>query len=118
MIVSATRCSAGACSRTSAMVRSLEVMRGPLVGLMHSSRRAFATTTSSSDKLKPMRDPERPKIPMTPYFLYLSDYRKKLPEGSTLKGKEVAVEAAQKWKSLVESEKAPFLSSYAQKKQL
>ncbi|CAD7967075.1 unnamed protein product [Amoebophrya sp. A120] len=101
----------------------LSVMQGNTASQLARAVNQQSATTSRpmmqslrffSAKIKPMRDPARPSPPMTPYFMYLAQWRKSAP--ADVKGKDAAKVAAQQWKALPEAEKAPFLQTYEQKK--
>ncbi|CAD7952925.1 unnamed protein product [Amoebophrya sp. A25] len=77
---------------------------GAPAGLFPVATREFST------KLKPARDPERPKLPLTPYMLYLHQFRQSPPAG--MNGLEVLRSAGQTWKSLGDHDKAPFMRTY------
>jgi len=85
-------------------------MMRPAAGALSSRIATFAFGT----RVKPMRDPARPAPPMTPYFMYLQEYRKSAP--STIKAKDMTKIAAERWRTLPETEKTPFLQKYESKK--
>jgi len=61
------------------------------------------------------KDSTRPKKPMTPFLLFVASVRKELVEEGC-KPKEVLGQAAERWKSIDESEKKPFVKEAAELK--
>merc|ERR1712070_436563 len=62
---------------------------------------------SSGKKDAWRRDPEKPKRPMSAYFLYASQFREQNP--GVKKVTEVIKQATAQWKTLSDTQKAPFV---------
>ncbi|XWS54355.1 hypothetical protein CRYUN_Cryun10bG0083000 [Craigia yunnanensis] len=69
-------------------------------------------------KLKNGKDPNAPKRPLTAFFLFMDDFRKSYKEANPdAKGVTgVAKEGGEKWKSMSEEEKKPYLDKAAELK--
>ncbi|XVE92953.1 hypothetical protein REPUB_Repub01dG0148500 [Reevesia pubescens] len=69
-------------------------------------------------KLKKGKDPNAPKRPSTAFFLFLDDFRKSYKEANPdAKGvTRVAKEGGEKWKSMSEEEKKPYVDKAAELK--
>ncbi|XVF01727.1 hypothetical protein REPUB_Repub04eG0113600 [Reevesia pubescens] len=69
-------------------------------------------------KLKKGKDPNAPKRPPTAFFLFMDDFRKSYkeanPEAKGVTG--VAKEGGEKWKSMSEEEKKPYVDKAAELK--
>merc|ERR1712228_676609 len=57
-----------------------------------------------------MGDPNRPKQPLSGFFLFLQDFKKRFP---SLKFGEVSKKAAEKWKVVDAAEKKKYLDASA-----
>lgn len=81
-------------------------------------------STSTEPKAKRLkkgekeRDPNAPKRPPTAFFVFMEDFRKQLKEANpdAKAGKEVAKEGGEKWRSLSDEEKKPFIDKAAELK--
>ncbi|XVE49689.1 hypothetical protein DITRI_Ditri01bG0101400 [Diplodiscus trichospermus] len=69
-------------------------------------------------KLKKVKDPNAPKRPPTAFFLFMDDFRKLYKEANPdAKGVTgVAKEGGEKWKSMSEEEKKPYVDKAAELK--
>ncbi|PKI63957.1 high mobility group B protein 7-like [Punica granatum] len=69
-------------------------------------------------KVKKGKDPNMPKRPPTAFFLFMDDFRKAYKEENPdSKGvKEVAKQGGEKWKSMTDEEKKPYLDKAAELK--
>lgn len=65
---------------------------------------------------KKLKDPNKPKLPQSGYFRYLSDYRKQHPEMKS-KVSESAKAAGVLWKAMSETEKKPYMDAAAKAKE-
>lgn len=64
---------------------------------------------------KTLRDPERPKQPLLPFFRFLADYRTKNPVGSTEAiptYKDQTAAAGKAWHALTAEERHPFVTAF------
>ncbi|KAM2422490.1 high mobility group B protein 7-like [Malus sylvestris] len=85
-------------------------------------RKKFTTATSQpkmSKRAKKDKDPNAPKRPLTAFFLFLDDFRKSYKEANPdSKGvKMVTKEGGEKWKSMTDEEKKPYVDKAAELKQ-
>ncbi|KAM0960907.1 hypothetical protein FF1_020380 [Malus domestica] len=85
-------------------------------------RKRFTTSTSQpkmSKRAKKDKDPNAPKRPLTAFFLFLDDFRKSYKEANPdSKGvKMVTKEGGEKWKSMIDEEKKPYVDKAAELKQ-
>ncbi|CAN1325378.1 High mobility group B protein 7 [Linum perenne] len=64
------------------------------------------------------KDPNKPKRPLTAYFIFMADFRKEYKEANPdcKEPKKVAKDAGEKWKSMSEEEKKPYIEKAAQLK--
>ncbi|CAL1387954.1 unnamed protein product [Linum trigynum] len=64
------------------------------------------------------KDPNKPKRPPTAFFIFIGDFRKTYKEANpdSKDVKKVAKEAGEKWKSMTDEEKKPYLEKAAQLK--
>ncbi|RKP28081.1 high mobility group box domain-containing protein, partial [Syncephalis pseudoplumigaleata] len=60
-----------------------------------------------------IRDPARPKRPMSAFFHYLTGRREELRRNSDIALTEVAKQVAEEWKGLSEAEKKPYVDRAA-----
>ncbi|RVX16316.1 High mobility group B protein 7 [Vitis vinifera] len=81
-----------------------------------------ATTTEpkpkKSRRLRKVKDPNMPKRPPTAFFLFMDDFRKEYKE-SNPDSKNVSVvakEGGEKWKSMTDEEKKPYVDKAAELK--
>lgn len=67
---------------------------------------------------KKSKDPNAPKRPQTAFFLFMDDFRKTYKEENpdSKGGKEVAKEGGEKWKSMTDEEKKPYMDKAAELK--
>ncbi|KAF3957903.1 hypothetical protein CMV_017130 [Castanea mollissima] len=67
---------------------------------------------------KKSKDPNAPKRPQTAFFLFMDDFRKTYKEENpdSKGGKEVAKEGGEKWKSMTDEEKKPYVDKAAELK--
>ncbi|XP_022762442.1 high mobility group B protein 7-like [Durio zibethinus] len=84
-------------------------------------RKKRSSTESSPRKLKKLKkgkDPNAPKRPPTAFFLFMDDFRKSYKEANPdAKGVTgVAKEGGEKWKSMSEEEKKPYIDKAAELK--
>ncbi|KAM0964242.1 hypothetical protein ACFX13_020673 [Malus domestica] len=72
-----------------------------------------------SKRAKKDKDPNAPKRPLTAFFLFLDDFRKSYKEANPdSKGvKMVTKEGGEKWKSMIDEEKKPYVDKAAELKQ-
>ncbi|CAD8136905.1 unnamed protein product [Paramecium octaurelia] len=73
----------------------------------------------SNDKpeKKKERDPNAPKRPLTPFFLFSQKYREKVLERNPeVKLPQISQMAGQKWNSMSEEEKQPYVDQYNEAK--
>ncbi|KAK7343292.1 hypothetical protein VNO77_11930 [Canavalia gladiata] len=63
------------------------------------------------EKIKKVKDPNMPKRPSTAFFLFLDDFRKSFKEANpgSKDVKRVGKEAGEKWKSMTDEDKKPYL---------
>ncbi|KAM1084955.1 hypothetical protein ACFX13_010961 [Malus domestica] len=85
-------------------------------------RKRSTTTTSqpkTSKRAKKDKDPNAPKRPLTAFFLFMDDFRKSYKEANPdSKGvKMVAKEGGEKWKSMTDEEKKPYVDKAAELKE-
>uniref|UniRef100_A0A5B6YMK6 Putative HMG1/2-like protein isoform X2 n=1 Tax=Davidia involucrata TaxID=16924 RepID=A0A5B6YMK6_DAVIN len=72
----------------------------------------------STKKEKPAKDPNKPKRPPSAFFVFMEDFRKQYKEKHP-NNKSVSVvgkAGGEKWKSLSEAEKAPFVAKAEKRK--
>ncbi|KAB2624039.1 high mobility group B protein 7-like [Pyrus ussuriensis x Pyrus communis] len=87
------------------------------------TERKRSTTATSHPKMskraKKDKDPNAPKRPLTAFFLFLDDFRKSYKEANPdSKGvKTVTREGGEKWKSMTDEEKKPYVDKAAELKQ-
>ncbi|CAL5210229.1 unnamed protein product [Lathyrus oleraceus] len=69
-------------------------------------------------KEKKVKDPNMPKRPATAFFVFMDDFRKTFKEANpdSKDVKRVAKEGGEKWKSLTDEEKKPYLDRVAELK--
>ncbi|KAK4756127.1 hypothetical protein SAY87_009884 [Trapa incisa] len=77
-----------------------------------------AKKAKTEKKLKKAKDPNQPKRPPTAFFLFMDDFRKLYKEENPdSKGvKEVAKQGGERWKSMTDEEKKPYLDKAAELK--
>ncbi|KAG7540251.1 High mobility group box domain superfamily [Arabidopsis thaliana x Arabidopsis arenosa] len=67
---------------------------------------------------KKTKDPNKPKKPPSPFFVFLDDFRKEFnlanPDNKSVAS--VGKAAGKKWKSMTEEDKAPFVAKAKSKK--
>ncbi|XP_020210263.1 high mobility group B protein 7 [Cajanus cajan] len=70
------------------------------------------------EKGKKVKDPNMPKRPPTAFFAFLDDFRKSFKEANpdSKDVKRVGKEAGEKWKSMTDEEKKPYLDKVAELK--
>ncbi|XP_027367458.1 high mobility group B protein 7-like [Abrus precatorius] len=70
------------------------------------------------EKGKKVKDPNMPKRPPTAFFLFLDDFRKTFKEANpdSKDVKRVGKEAGEKWKSMTDEEKKPYLDKVVELK--
>ena len=68
---------------------------------------------AAEKKKRKKKDPNAPKKPMTSYFLFQNELRRKhKEEGSSIRGKEFSKLASAKWKTLDQAEKKRYKDQY------
>ncbi|KAL7090649.1 hypothetical protein ABFS83_12G052300 [Erythranthe nasuta] len=69
-------------------------------------------------KGKPVKDPNKPKRPASAFFVFMEDFRKTYKEKHPNNKSVAAVGKAggDKWKSLTEAEKAPYIAKAEKRK--
>ncbi|XP_058090250.1 high mobility group B protein 7-like [Magnolia sinica] len=69
-------------------------------------------------KEKKVKDPNKPKRPPTAFFLFMDDFRKTYKEANpdSKSVSVVAKEGGEKWKSMTDEEKKPYLEKVAELK--
>jgi len=80
---------------------------GPAKSAQDRYRKAMDAYLSSGKKDAWARDPEKPKRPLTAFFLYATKFREQNP--GMKKVTEVTKQANVQWKALSEAQKAPFV---------
>ncbi|KAG4984688.1 hypothetical protein AAZX31_10G273600 [Glycine max] len=70
------------------------------------------------EKVKKVKDPNMPKRPPTAFFAFLDDFRKSFKEANpdSKDVKRVGKEAGEKWRSMTDEEKKPYLDKVAELK--
>ncbi|KAK7280654.1 hypothetical protein RJT34_25720 [Clitoria ternatea] len=70
------------------------------------------------EKGKKVKDPNMPKRPPTAFFVFLDDFRKSFKEANpdSKDVKRVGKEAGEKWRSMTDEEKKPYLDKVAELK--
>ncbi|KAK7390768.1 hypothetical protein VNO78_18834 [Psophocarpus tetragonolobus] len=70
------------------------------------------------EKEKKVKDPNMPKRPPTAFFVFLDDFRKSFKEANpdSKDIKRVGKEAGEKWRSMTDEEKKPYLDKVAELK--
>lgn len=73
---------------------------------------------AKGEKGKKVKDPNMPKRPATAFFVFLDDFRKSFKEANpdSKDVKRVGKEAGEKWKSMTDEEKKPYLDKVAELK--
>ncbi|RDX98566.1 High mobility group B protein 7, partial [Mucuna pruriens] len=73
---------------------------------------------AKAEKGKKVKDPNKPKRPPTAFFAFLDDFRKSFKEANpdSKDVKRVGKEAGEKWKSMTDEEKKPYLDKVAELK--
>ncbi|KAL5993384.1 hypothetical protein ACLOJK_014308 [Asimina triloba] len=81
-------------------------------------RQASSESKQNKSKKKKARDPNTPKRPPTAFFLFMDDFRKSYKEANpdSKSVSKVAKEGGEKWKSMTEEEKKPYLEKSAELK--
>ncbi|KAL2323930.1 hypothetical protein Fmac_022988 [Flemingia macrophylla] len=76
------------------------------------------TKKAKVEKGKKVKDPNMPKRPPTAFFAFLDDFRKSFKEANpdSKDVKRVSKEAGEKWKSMTDEEKKPYLDKVAELK--
>ncbi|KAF7808418.1 high mobility group B protein 7-like [Senna tora] len=80
--------------------------------------KAKRAKVEKAEKGKKSKDPNRPKRPATAFFVFLEEFRKIFKEANpdSKDVKRVTKEAGEKWKSLSDEEKKPYLDKVAELK--
>ncbi|CAH9147168.1 unnamed protein product [Cuscuta epithymum] len=75
-------------------------------------------TSSTESKSKKSKDPNAPKRPPTAFFVFMQDFRKTYKEENpdNKKSSMVAKEGGEKWNSLTDDEKKPYIERAAELK--
>ncbi|CAL0316280.1 unnamed protein product [Lupinus luteus] len=73
---------------------------------------------AKTEKVKKVKDPNIPKRPATAFFLFLEDFRKAFKEANpdSKDVKRVGKEGGEKWRSMSDEEKKPYLDKFAELK--
>ncbi|KAE9618572.1 hypothetical protein Lal_00047467 [Lupinus albus] len=73
---------------------------------------------AKGEKVKKIKDPNMPKRPATAFFLFLDDFRKSFKEENpdSKDVKRVGKEGGEKWRSMTDEEKKPYLDKFAELK--
>ncbi|KAE9611616.1 putative chromatin remodeling & transcriptional activation HMG family [Lupinus albus] len=73
---------------------------------------------AKTEKVKKVKDPNIPKRPATAFFLFLEDFRKAFKEANrdSKDVKRVGKEGGEKWRSMTDEEKKPYLDKFAELK--
>ncbi|CAL0300456.1 unnamed protein product [Lupinus luteus] len=73
---------------------------------------------AKGEKVKKVKDPNMPKRPATAFFLFLDDFRKAFKEENpdSKDVKRVGKEGGEKWRSMTDEEKKPYLDKFAELK--
>ncbi|OIW12795.1 hypothetical protein TanjilG_24728 [Lupinus angustifolius] len=73
---------------------------------------------AKTEKVKKVKDPNLPKRPATAFFLFLDDFRKAFKEANpdSKDVKRVGKEGGEKWRSMSDEEKKPYLDKFAELK--
>ncbi|OIV91216.1 hypothetical protein TanjilG_30438 [Lupinus angustifolius] len=73
---------------------------------------------AKAEKVKKVKDPNMPKRPATAFFLFLDDFRKSFKEENpdSKDVKRVGKEGGEKWRSMTDEEKKPYLDKFAELK--
>jgi len=72
---------------------------------------------SRGKRVKKVKDPNAPKRAMSAYMYFVKETRQKIIEENTeLKFQEISIKLAEKWKALLDVEKAPYLEKETQSK--
>ncbi|KAL6295429.1 hypothetical protein ACE6H2_003571 [Prunus campanulata] len=76
------------------------------------------TSEPKSKRAKKDKDPNAPKRPLTAFFLFMDDFRKSFKEANpdSKLVKTVAKEGGEKWKSMTDEEKKPYVDKAAELK--
>ncbi|CAI9758065.1 unnamed protein product [Fraxinus pennsylvanica] len=83
-----------------------------------SVKKGAAAGKKAAPKGKPAKDPNKPKRPASAFFVFMEDFRKQYKEKHP-NNKSVAVvgkAGGDKWKSMSEAEKAPYVSKAEKRK--
>ncbi|ONI32140.1 hypothetical protein PRUPE_1G350700 [Prunus persica] len=81
-------------------------------------RKRSTTSEPKSKRAKKDKDPNAPKRPLTAFFLFMDDFRKSFKEANpdSKLVKTVAKEGGEKWKSMTDEEKKPYVDKAAELK--
>uniref|UniRef100_A0A7S1M4T3 HMG box domain-containing protein n=1 Tax=Alexandrium catenella TaxID=2925 RepID=A0A7S1M4T3_ALECA len=94
--------------------RTLTMVAGPQRRDLVASQSLLPHALQQCRGIKPvLRDPDRPKKPMTGWLRYLQSFRVSNPG---LKGRESMATAAERWKTMTEDEKRLFQEAYKKDK--
>ncbi|CAM8946795.1 unnamed protein product [Rhodiola kirilowii] len=74
--------------------------------------KAGAKKVTKAAKKKPAKDPNKPKRPASAFFVFMEDFRKQFKEENPNNKSVAAVGKAggEKWKSMSDAEKAPYVA--------
>lgn len=77
-----------------------------------------ATSRKPAKKEKPAKDPNKPKRPASAFFVFMEEFRKQFKEKNPNNKSVAAVSKAggDKWKSMSDAEKAPFVAKAEKRK--
>ncbi|XP_022867736.1 HMG1/2-like protein [Olea europaea var. sylvestris] len=83
-----------------------------------SVKKGAAAGKKAAPKGKPAKDPNKPKRPASAFFVFMEDFRKQYKEKHPNNKSVAAVGKAggDKWKSLSEAEKAPYVAKAEKRK--